>query len=144
MSKKKSRKSQAPNWIWIAIAVVVLTVIAGVAFGQRNSEKPLALKIPVNEAYAKYQEGVFVLDVRTQEEWDQAHIADTTLIPLDELPNRINEIPVGQEIVVICNSGNRSSVGRDILLDAGFKQVTSSEGGLQAWDAMHYPLEMQP
>ena len=63
----------------------------------------------------------------------------TTLIPLDELPNRLSELPKDQEIVVICHSGNRSQQGRDILLNAGFN-ATSMTGGLLAWYDKGYPL----
>jgi len=39
----------------------------------------------------------------------------------------------------VCRSGNRSKQGRDILLDAGFTQVTSMAGGLNEWKAAGYP-----
>lgn len=144
---KKGKKSSVQNrqtWMRIGVAAVSLLVVAGVIFGMSGCKKALPLEISVVEAHQKYQEGVFLLDVRTQEEWDQAHILNTTLIPLDELPDRINEVPADQEIIVVCHSGNRSSVGRDILLDAGFKQVTISKGGLITWNAAGYPLKIQP
>ncbi len=62
----------------------------------------------------------------------------TTLIPLDELPDRLGELPKDQEIVVICRSGNRSQEGRDILIDAGYTQVSSMAGGLNEWKAAGY------
>ena len=82
-----------------------------------------------------------MLDVRTREEWDDFHAPNTTLIPLDQLPSRLNEIPRDREIVVVCRSGNRSQQGRDILLNAGFQQVTSMRGGLNEWCASGYPVE---
>ena len=144
MSKKNSRAPKRQTWKWIGIAVISLLIVAGLVFGIRNSQKVLPLEIPVAEAYQKYQEGAFILDVRTQEEWDEEHIPGAALIPLDELPYRINEVPADQEIIVICHSGNRSPAGRDILLDAGFERVTSSIGGIRSWAIMSYPLEMQP
>ena len=77
-----------------------------------------------------YQSGTFVVDVRTQEEWDEYHVPNTTLIPLDQLPNRLSEVPKDKEIVVICRSGNRSQEGRDILLSAGYN-ATSMTGGVK-------------
>jgi rhodanese-related sulfurtransferase len=62
---------------------------------------------------------------------------------LDELPSRVDEVPKDQEIVVVCRSGNRSQSGRDILQNAGFENVTSMSGGLNAWGAAGYPLEGQ-
>jgi rhodanese-related sulfurtransferase len=69
------------------------------------------------------------------------HVVNTTLIPLTELPDRLNELPRDKPIVIICHSGNRSGQALDILLKAGFTQVVSMEGGLIAWNTAGYPLE---
>jgi rhodanese-related sulfurtransferase len=53
----------------------------------------------------------------------------------------LNEVPRDRQIVVVCRSGNRSQQGRDILLNAGFEQVTSMTGGLNEWRASGYPVE---
>jgi len=98
-------------------------------------------EISVDEAYAKYQAGTFLLDVRTPEEWADFHVPNTTWIPLDELPDRLKELPTDQEIVVVCRSGNRSQKGRDILRQAGFTQVSSMAGGLNQWRDAGYPVE---
>jgi rhodanese-related sulfurtransferase len=99
------------------------------------------LEISVQDAYAKYQQGVFFLDVREQSEWDTFHIPNTTLIPLGELPNRLNELPRDQLIIVVCRSGHRSAQGRDILLNAGFTNVVSVAGGLTEWSNQGYPID---
>ena len=147
---RRAAKHPAPkstqNLLWIALAAVTVLLIAGFAL-IRLSVQPapattaLPAEISVQEAYKLYQDGTFVLDVRTPEEWDDFHAPNTTLIPLDELPNRVNELPKDQPIVVICRSGNRSAVGRDILRQAGFANVTSVNGGLKAWRAAGYPVE---
>jgi rhodanese-related sulfurtransferase len=72
---------------------------------------------------------------------NEYHVPNTTLIPLDQLPSRLNEIPHDRQVVVVCRSGNRSQQARDILLNAGFKQVTSMTGGLNQWRASGYPIE---
>ena len=74
-----------------------------------------------------------VLDVRQPEEFKAGHIAGATLIPLGSLASRINEVPRDKDVVVMCRTGHRSSSGRDILLSAGFKRVTSMAGGLTDW-----------
>jgi rhodanese-related sulfurtransferase len=105
-----------------------------------NAESAQPLEISTDQAYELYQNGTFLLDVRTQAEWDEAHAPNTTLIPLDELPNRLNELSKEELIVVICRSGNRSATARDLLLDAGFTQVTSMAGGLTEWASKGYPI----
>ncbi len=108
---------------------------------QPVEEVVLPLEISVEEAYQLYQEGVFFLDVREQEEWDAFHIPETTLIPLGELPDRLSELPRDRQIVVVCRSGNRSQLGRDTLLQAGFTNVTSMTGGVTEWSNAGYPIE---
>ena len=127
----------------LAAAALVIVLLVLWSNYRRNDNPSTALppEIGVSEAYNKYQNGAYVLDVRTPEEWNDFHAPNTTLIPLDQLPSRLNEIPRDKEIVVVCRSGNRSQQGRDILLNAGFQQVTSMQGGLNEWRASGYPVE---
>jgi rhodanese-related sulfurtransferase len=119
----------------VALVVYLLVATSGGAGGGLPST------ISVDKAYSMYQEGAFVLDVRTVEEWNEFHAPGTTLIPLDQLASRVDEVPRDRPIVVVCRSGNRSDEGRDILLKAGFTQVTSMDGGLNEWRTSGYPIE---
>lgn len=123
----------------VAFVALLIYLIASAGGGP----PALAREVSVEQAYQMYKDGVFVLDVRTQEEWDEYHAPNTTLIPLDQLPSRLSELPKDREIVVVCRSGNRSQEGRDILLAAGFN-ATSMAGGLREWYARGYPIEGAP
>lgn len=125
----------------VALVALLVFLIASSA-GGANSEA-LARDIGVDEAYRMYKDGAFLLDVRTQEEWDEYHVPNAILIPLNELPKRLNEIPQGKEIAVICRSGNRSQEGRDILLNAGYN-AASVIGGIKEWYAKGYDIEGAP
>lgn len=120
---------------------LVIFLILQMSAGSKKAVNSLPGTISVSDAYTLYQKDAFVLDVRTQEEWNEYHAPNTTLIPLDQLPARLNEVPHDRQIVVVCRSGNRSQQGRDILLSAGFKQVTSMTGGLNEWRNSGYPIE---
>ena len=122
------------------LLIVALIIYLLLQMGGRNNTA-LASTVSVNDAYQMAQNGAFVLDVRTVEEWNEFHAPNSTLIPLDQLPARLNEVPRDRQIVVVCRSGNRSQEGRDILLDAGFGQVTSMTGGLSEWRASGFPVE---
>jgi len=144
--RRSSERRQRPVLMRPGVQVSILAVIALIVFVILQSSgggtaKSLPGEIGVDEAYNKYQSGAFLLDVRTVEEWNEFHAPGTTFIPLDELPSRLGEIPQDKEIVVVCRSGNRSQQGRDILLNAGFKQVTSMAGGLNEWRSKGYPVE---
>jgi len=139
--KKQRRKAHRQNtiWRWIGIGIAaVVIVIAVILIVPRISGN---LHISVAEAYQKYQQGAFFVDVRSQQEWDESHIASSTLIPLDELQNRLSELPKDKDIVVVCLSGHRSEQGVTILKNAGFSRARCMTGGLTAWKAAGYPLE---
>jgi rhodanese-related sulfurtransferase len=150
MAKQARRKAQQQKksnqfFLWGAVALIALiAVVWMVTGGNSNTGDSLPSEISVSEALAKRDSGAFILDVRQLDEWNEAHIPNSTLIPLDQLPNRIKELPDDQEIVVVCRSGNRSAQGRDILLQAGFSSVTSMAGGLNQWKAAGYPTVNGP
>lgn len=82
-----------------------------------------------------------MLEVREQSEWDEFHMPGATLIPLGTLPSQLEALPKDKPIVVVCRSGNRSQTGRDILLEAGFTDVTSMDGGMLDWQRAGLPVE---
>lgn len=125
------------------VLIVIFIVYLIATAGGGGASSALASEISVDKAYEMYKGGAFVVDVRTQAEWDQYHAPNTTLIPLDELQSRLSEIPKDREIVVVCRSGNRSQQGRDILLAAGYN-ATSMTGGLNEWYSKGYPIEGAP
>jgi len=74
-----------------------------------------------------------LVDVREPHEAAIARIAGARLIPLRELPRRIGELPSQAEIVTHCHHGQRSLKAREILKGAGFANVRSLTGGIDAW-----------
>lgn len=149
MSRKKISAQQPKNsrfpW-WLIIVAIAL--LAGTAILLTNTppvaSRALPLEISVAQAAQLREQGAFVLDVRQPEEWNELHVPGATLIPLDQLPQRVSEVPKDKEIVVICRSGNRSQAGRDILLQAGYEKVTSVSGGMIAWRNAGYPTVSGP
>lgn len=79
-----------------------------------------------------------VLDVRTPNEYKQAHIAGSQHIPLNQLKRRLNEVP-GQ-VVVHCQSGYRSSMAASLLRQHGIV-ATDLAGGIAAWQAQGLPVQ---
>ncbi len=129
-------KKGFPGWAWGLVIVIVVLAIGFVIYrGMQPAKVSLPAEISVAQTAEKRDQGAFILDVRQPEEWQQFHIPGATLIPLGELPNRLNEVPKNKEIVVVCRTGHRSAQGRDILLNAGFPWVTSMAGGITQWQA---------
>ena len=139
-TERRPRSALMRPGVQITILLVVALIIFIILQSGGSGGNSLPREISVDEAYGKYQTGTYVLDVRTVEEWNEFHAPNSTLIPLDELATRISELPRDKEIVVVCRSGNRSQQARDILLGAGFDQVTSMAGGLNEWRTKGYPI----
>lgn len=99
------------------------------------------LVISVSDAHQLYQDGVFMLDVRTIEEYQAGHIPGATLIPLDELGARYMELPQDETIVVYCRSGNRSLQAVYLLENSGFVRVHSMDRGINNWIQNGYEVE---
>lgn len=82
-----------------------------------------------------------LIDVREQHEWDEQHIPDAVLIPKDEISSRISEVTTkkDQPIYLHCRSGMRSRFAADALINSGYTNVYSVEGGIMEWAQCGYP-----
>ncbi|MCB0877387.1 MAG: rhodanese-like domain-containing protein [Thermoleophilia bacterium] len=84
-----------------------------------------------------------LVDVRTQQEWNAGHAARATLVPFDTVASSLDEITAeadGRPIVFICRSGNRSAQAAQVAVDAGVTDVSSVDGGMQAWVDAGLPI----
>ncbi len=75
-------------------------------------------------------EGAFLVDVRTPDEFAEGHVKGSINIPLDTIPNQMAQFKSKQHIVVFCRSGGRSSQAKTLLEQNGFTNVIN--GG--TWD----------
>ncbi|MCC7201623.1 MAG: rhodanese-like domain-containing protein [Nitrospirae bacterium] len=102
--------------------------------------------ISVSDFYGRFKDnpGIFLLDVRTPEEYRDVHVRGTSrLIPIEELERRIDEMKglEEKEIYVICRSGRRSVTASKLLTGHGFKKVFNITGGVMEYKKMNYPVE---
>ena len=144
----RGARSRGGVGVWGLVGLLSALVVFAVLYftgalspDAEDSNAGLQGLISVEDAYKLYPDDAFFLDVRDLNEWDTGHVPDTINIPLDQLADRVNELPTDQDIVVICRSGNRSEIGRDLLLQAGFKNVTSMVGGVSDWKDAGYPYD---
>ena len=80
-------------------------------------------------------EDLVLIDVRQPEEHAEVHIPDSMLIPLGELPARLDELEPyrDREVIVYCRSGNRSGQACMFLGMQGFTNLVNLEGGMLQW-----------
>lgn len=91
--------------------------------------------ISVSDLKCKIDKGdaVVIVDVREPFEYEIARIENSKLIPLGELPERLDELDRAKEIVAICHSGTRSALAVDLLQSEGFTKALNLAGGIEAW-----------
>lgn len=86
-------------------------------------------------------EQLYIVDVREPDEYAEAHIGGSKLIPLSQLAQRTDGMPHDTPIVVVCRSGNRSSAAQSVLARAGFAGVLNMAGGMIAWTRAGLPVK---
>ncbi|MBV8475588.1 MAG: ThiF family adenylyltransferase, partial [Acidobacteria bacterium] len=105
--------------------------------GIRGEEKAVdtgVAEVQVEELKRRLDAGekIFVLDVREPHEYQICNIGGY-LIPLGDLPKRVNELDSSREIVAHCRSGVRSAKAVTFLRQVGFTKVSNLAGGILAW-----------
>jgi rhodanese-related sulfurtransferase len=102
---------------------------------------PDAMEISPQELAAKVRQGdpVFLLDVRHEWEHQLARLPDHAVIPLHELPARLEELQQDARIVCYCHHGVRSLSAAAILRQAGFAHAVSLAGGIDRWSLLIDP-----
>ena len=92
------------------------------------------VELSVAQLKARLDKGeqVFLLDVREPFEHEIANLKGH-LIPLGDLPGRLDELDKDAETVVYCHHGNRSRYAAEFLLSQGFRSVQNLAGGIEAW-----------
>ncbi len=121
-----------------AVLAAVLLLMTGCAAGnsRNESEEPMYTKITAEQAKERMEENpdAIVLDVRTQSEYDAAHIGGAVLLPNESIgtaqPEELPELDA--EILVYCRSGNRSAQAAKKLAELGYTNVFDF-GGIIDW-----------
>lgn len=95
---------------------------------------------------ARHLDELFVLDVRSPGEFEGelGHLDSAHLIPLNELRDRLDEVPGDRPVVAVCQSGKRSAMAAQILLKADYGEVANVSGGLIQWARLGLPLRDHP
>ena len=119
--------------IFLFLAVMLLT-----ACGQdiENDQGAVYVNITAEEAkqIMDSEEGYIILDVRTQEEYDQGHIPGATQISHEEIAEKAEEVLTDKDqlILVYCRSGRRSKIAAETLVELGYTNIKEF-GGIIDW-----------
>lgn len=132
---------------YLILALLLLSVLlVGCGGAATPTAAPIDVsKLPntVDAATVKALQGrsdVVMFDVREPSEYAAGHIPNITLIPMGQVPNRLNEIPKDKTVILTCRSGNRSGQVADFLRQQGWTNVHNMQGGILAWEQAGYPV----
>lgn len=117
--------------ITLAILLFVSTLSPLQAAMVNNVDSPTAQKM------MKENQKVFLLDVRTPQEYFQTRLTGAHLIPIDKFLERVNEVPQDRPILVYCAVGARSSQVAEYLVRNGYAEVYDLRGGIEAWSKLY-------
>ncbi|MHB8708457.1 MAG: rhodanese-like domain-containing protein [Desulfuromonadales bacterium] len=120
--------------IALAVALLFAGVTMAVAAAARNVDPQGAF------ALLKQRQNIYLLDVRTPEEYQQFRLANAHLIPIDQVTRRLAELPRDRPILVYCAVGSRSSQVFNFLARRGYAEVYNLDGGIYAWAQRGYPI----
>lgn len=106
------------------------------ATGDRSTSMSEPTEVPeidVEELAGRRQRGEgALLDVRQPDEYAEGHVPGAVLVPLDQLPDRLHDVPAGEPLHVICRSGGRSLLAAELLRQHG-RDAVNVAGGTMAW-----------
>ena len=119
--------------VFLLLAVMILT-----ACGQNKENGQGAVYVNITAEEAKQimdsKEGYIILDVRTQEEYDQGHIPGAIVISHEKIAEKAEEVLTDKDqlILVYCRSGRRSKIAAEALVELGYTNIKEF-GGIIDW-----------
>jgi rhodanese-related sulfurtransferase len=110
--------------LWVACATLA---VAGEPAVTPMSQEALL------EHQSKHPEHLFLLDVRTPQEFAEGHVPGAVNVPYDQLASRLAEVPKDKDVVLYCKTGRRAGIAADVLVANGYTRLSHLEGDMTAW-----------
>jgi len=126
------------------IFLVVLAVVSGTSLLAMSVRRPGGRSLTASQATMLInRENALLIDVREPNEYLNGHVNDSRNIPADSLAQRAEELTSHKDkpVILICQSGARSSSACSTLSKLGFNKVHSLEGGVTGWLEAGLPLK---
>jgi rhodanese-related sulfurtransferase len=125
----------------LALAVVTFLLIKEFAESAFSPFKNLS---PMNTVAKMNSDNIVVVDVREPHEFILGHIESAINLPLGKFKTQLNTLEKykTRDILVVCQSGTRSTPACKMLINAGFEKVFNLEGGMQAWEDHKFPIKV--
>jgi len=136
----------AQGWLLVAMgALAVPVALAGDPAQPASKTAAAAAVRPMSQEallqhLAQHPEHLFLLDVRTPQEFAEGHIAGAVNVPYDQIAARLAEVPKDKDVVLYCRSGRRAGIAADVLAANGYTRLSHLEGDMIAWTEKGRPV----
>lgn len=109
---------------WTQVLMVVFSLVLLTNCNSQTEKKETTKEIKTTNTNSMKNVNEIIVDVRTPEEWDMdGHAACSVNYPLDQIQNKIEDLKQYKHIVLVCRSGNRAGIAKQILEQAGLKNI---------------------
>lgn len=98
-------------------------------------------RITVDEAKEMMNDGAAVVDVREPHEYNAGHVPEASLIPVNSVFARREELPREQDVIFVCQIGQRSALACEMAAASGLTRIFNLEGGTEAWINAGQPVD---
>ncbi len=122
------------------VGFLLATLASVVALAAEPALVPISQEALL-ERQQKGDETLYVLDVRSPEEYASGHVPGAINIPYDQIASRMAEVPKDQDVVLYCKSGRRAGIAAEVLAGQGYERLQHLEGDIVAWVEKGRPLE---
>ena len=119
----------------LLVLLLMVTIVTQVWAAEKNISSRDA------KALLATNMNIYLLDVRTPQEYSQGKLAGSVLIPIGEFERRIREVPKNKTIVVYCAVGSRSNAVAAFLTQQGYKDVYNMTDGIVGWYRNGFPVQ---
>lgn len=124
-----------PKWMSVLTLIIVISIIGIVMtdFSTSDTQSGTFTHISMSDlSDLRESDNITILDVRTQEEYDEGHLPDATLIDFysTDFEEKLSTLDRNKTYLVYCRSGNRSGQTMNMMKEAGFLQVYNLSGGV--------------
>ncbi|WPR75839.1 rhodanese-like domain-containing protein [Algoriphagus sp. NG3] len=118
-------------------------LVANTAFSRAQTTVNKPITVSEFEEIAKNKGATVIIDVRTAEEIEKGRLPGAKSIDIssENFENEISKLPKNKIYLLYCKAGVRSERAMEIMQDAGFTNVFSLSGGIDAWEAAGKPIE---
>lgn len=125
-----------------AVLLVTLTGCSRSGGSQAGADERFQRVNTTQGAQLAQSPGILILDVRTPREYAAGHLPGAVLVPVTEMPSRLDELPqdLNTPLLVYCGSGPRARAAATMITARGYAKVHELEGGITAWQGEGRPV----